>query len=57
MESIVENEAGAEVTFCVRQPEELLQWLLGWGAGIQVIAPQSLREKIRKEVVKMMNHY
>jgi predicted DNA-binding transcriptional regulator YafY len=41
-------------TFRIRRPEELLHWVLGWGAGMQVLEPESFRERVRDEVVKML---
>ncbi|WP_442602352.1 helix-turn-helix transcriptional regulator [Paenibacillus sp. KN14-4R] len=57
MESVEENEQGLLVTCRVRQPEELLLWLLGWGAGVVVLEPLSLRNQMREEVEKMLKHY
>ena len=38
-----ETADGLLVTLAVRQEEEVLQWLLGWGRHVQVREPESLR--------------
>ncbi|KAF6575655.1 helix-turn-helix transcriptional regulator [Paenibacillus sp. SEL3] len=57
MEAIEERADGLHILFRVRQPEELLQWILGWGADMVVLEPESLRERIRAEVEKMLKCY
>jgi len=57
-ESIEEQEDGSLLmTFRVRHPEELLQWVLGWGAGVVVLEPESLRRQVREELHHMLEHY
>ncbi|WP_152396020.1 helix-turn-helix transcriptional regulator [Paenibacillus guangzhouensis] len=57
-ESIEELEDGClHMTFRVRLPEELLQWVLGWGAGVVVVEPESLRRKVREEILHMLEDY
>ncbi|WP_068499617.1 helix-turn-helix transcriptional regulator [Paenibacillus kribbensis] len=48
---------GLYVKFRVRQPEELLQWLLGWGADAVVIEPLSFKQRVKKEIEKMQKRY
>ncbi|WP_134684706.1 helix-turn-helix transcriptional regulator [Brevibacillus migulae] len=57
MDELVEQEDGLLVTLRVRQPEEILQWLLGWGAHMKVLEPESLCQRMREELVAMLNHY
>lgn len=57
LEAMEERADGLHVLFRVRQPEELLQWILGWGADMVVLEPESLRERIRAEVEKMLKCY
>ncbi|WP_311080747.1 YafY family protein [Paenibacillus polymyxa] len=57
MEAIEERADGLHILFRVRHPEELLQWILGWGADVVVLEPESLRERIRTEVEKMLKCY
>jgi predicted DNA-binding transcriptional regulator YafY len=48
---------GLLVTFRVRQEGELLQWLLGWGAHVRVLEPESLRELLVAEAELMLRQY
>ena len=57
MESFEPGEEGWLATFRVRRIEELLQWTLGWGASVRVLEPESLRERIREEIEKMLQRY
>lgn len=55
---VVNEQAGPEgllVTFTVRHEDELLQYLLGWGAGVQVLQPLSLRQRLIEEAQKMIS--
>jgi predicted DNA-binding transcriptional regulator YafY len=56
LEPEAEGETGGSwlATFRVRRLEELLYWVLGWGAGMQVLEPESFREQVRDEVIKML---
>lgn len=57
MEAIEENENGIFATFRVRQPEEILHWVLSWGADVVVLEPESFRHQIHKEIKKMLKRY
>jgi predicted DNA-binding transcriptional regulator YafY len=46
---------GLLVTLRVRQESEVLQWLLGWGAHVRVLEPESLRAQIA-EIARAMLH-
>lgn len=41
----------------VRQLDELLQWVLGWGAGVTVLEPESFRNRIREEAQRILKRY
>lgn len=48
---------GLLVTFHVRQPDDILNWLLGWGSHVRVLEPQSLREMLAHEAqLTLKNH-
>jgi predicted DNA-binding transcriptional regulator YafY len=54
--TIVEEEmpdGGLLVTLHVRSEDEVLQWLLGWGRHMRVLAPDSLRRRIAAEAAAM----
>ena len=48
---------GLLVTLQIRREEELVQWLLGWGAGARVLEPESLRQRIQAEAAQMLKIY
>lgn len=41
----------------VKPTKELYQCLLSFGADVQVISPQSVREKLKEEIDKMRTLY
>ncbi|RIX50078.1 YafY family transcriptional regulator [Paenibacillus nanensis] len=57
IEDMKEHQDGLDVALRVRQLDELLQWVLGWGAGVIVLEPESLRDRIRDEVHNMLKRY
>lgn len=52
-----EHQDGLDVVLRVRQMDELLQWVLGWGAGLIVLEPESFRNRIREEAPKILKRY
>jgi len=57
VEDMKEHQDGLDVVLRVRQPDELLQWVLGWGAGVTVLEPESFRNRIREEAQKILKRY
>ncbi|WP_342437711.1 YafY family protein [Paenibacillus sp. FSL L8-0436] len=57
IDTIEDQPEGLLVTFRVRQAEELLQSVLGWGAGVVVLEPESFRYRVRDELEKMLKRY
>ncbi|MGG2027911.1 YafY family protein [Gottfriedia sp. S16(2024)] len=57
IEDMEEHQDGLYVVLRVRQLEELLQWVLGWGAGVIVLEPESFRNRIREEAEKTLKRY
>ncbi|MBY0054947.1 MULTISPECIES: WYL domain-containing protein [Brevibacillus] len=57
IEEMAEHPDGVLVTLRVRQLEEISSWVLGLGANAFVLAPESLRQKIREEAEKMLKRY
>ncbi|MGW9019310.1 helix-turn-helix transcriptional regulator [Priestia megaterium] len=57
MEDMEEHQDGLHVVLRVHQLDELLQWVLGWGAGVIVLEPESFRNRIREETKKMLKRY
>lgn len=56
-ESAEEHKEGLLVRFRVRTPEELLHLILSWGGAVEVLEPESLRNRIREEAKKMLKRY
>lgn len=48
---------GYYVSFRVREPDEILQWILGWGADVVIIEPESFKIRVREEIEKMLKLY
>ncbi|MGG4342392.1 helix-turn-helix transcriptional regulator [Paenibacillus lautus] len=57
METLEECEDGLLVSLRVRRPEEIIQWVLGWGSNVVVLEPESFRDQIRDEAEKMLKRY
>ncbi|MDQ0899127.1 YafY family protein [Paenibacillus sp. V4I7] len=57
METAEDHPDGLLVNFRVRQPEDLLHWVLGWGADVVVLEPESFRNRVRDEAEKMLKRY
>lgn len=47
--------AGYEVTLQVRDPADVLAWVLSWGADARVLEPGHLAEQVRAEARKMLD--
>jgi predicted DNA-binding transcriptional regulator YafY len=50
-------DGGLLVTLRMRQEDEIIQWLLGWGSHARVLTPSSLRQRIRDEAAAMLRIY
>ncbi len=48
---------GLLVTLRVRHETEIVQWLLGWGANVRILEPDSLRERLLREVEGMLMQF
>ncbi|WML38162.1 YafY family protein [Neobacillus sp. OS1-2] len=57
IEEMEEHQDGLQVVLRVRQHDELVQWVLGWGAAAIVLEPESFRNRIREEAQKMFKRY
>ena len=52
-----ETEDGLLVTLMIRQPSEIMQWLLSWGSRVRIVEPDSLRERLAEEARAMLQNY
>lgn len=41
----------------IAEPQEMLPWIRGWGADVEVLKPEQLRETLKNEVKKMAGLY
>ena len=48
---------GLRVTVKVRQPSEIMGWVLGWGAKVRVLSPESLRVRLKGELEATLKIY
>ena len=51
---VTQTSEGLLVTLRAHQEAELLQWILGWGAGARVLEPETLKKRILEEARKML---
>lgn len=57
LEEVEERPEGLLIHFRVHHPDELLSWVLGWGADVTVLEPDSLCIRVREEIHKMLKRY
>ena len=41
----------------IAEPREMLPWVRGWGADVEVLEPEELREKMKEEIEKLIIIY
>lgn len=56
---VIERDESGGVTFSatVEHTEELKWWILGFGSGVEVLSPESLRGEIAAEIERSHNNY
>jgi predicted DNA-binding transcriptional regulator YafY len=52
-----ETAHGLLVTLNIRQEDEIIQWLLGWGRHVLVLDPPSLRKRLAQEAEAMLHNF
>lgn len=57
IEEMKERPDGLDVVLRVRQPEDLLQWVLSWGADVVVLEPESFQQRVREEARRIFERY
>jgi len=50
-------DGGVEMTLTVTSTLELVPWVLGWGAGCEVVAPEELRRRVAAEHREAAGYY
>ncbi|MHB8194442.1 MAG: WYL domain-containing protein, partial [Bellilinea sp.] len=41
----------------IAEPQEMMPWIRGWGADVEVLEPEGLREVIKAEVIRLHHVY
>lgn len=54
LEDIRDTAEGLRVTLRVHYEQEVLNWLLGWGGGVRILEPESLKKLFLQEAKKML---
>ena len=49
-----EREDGLLVTLRVREPHDILPWLLSWGGSAHVLEPDSVRQRLADEAAAII---
>jgi predicted DNA-binding transcriptional regulator YafY len=57
IEEFKELPEGLWIRLRVRRIEEIFSWVLGWGANVTVLEPESLCWRIREEAEKLLKRY
>lgn len=57
IDQMQEVHEGLLVTMRVRAIDDVLQWVLGWGAEIEVLEPEALRERVYEEALRLLRCY
>src|SRR6185437_11864067 len=52
-----ETAEGLLISLHVRDEQEVVQWLLGWGSHLRVLEPESLRQRIAAEAGAMLRRH
>ena len=52
-----ETAEGLLISLHVRDEQEVVQWLLGWGSHLRVLEPESLRQRIAAEAEAMLRRH
>ncbi len=56
-EALEQQPNGLLVTLKVRREDDVFQWLLGWGAHVRVLEPDSLRQRLIAEARSILSKY
>lgn len=46
----VHDDGTLTLTLCIAEPREMLPWIRSWGAQVEVLAPEWLRERVAEEM-------
>ena len=57
IQNYCETPEGLRVTLKVRHPEEALSWILSWGSSVHILAPESLKDLLKRELEATLKSY
>ncbi|MWV46367.1 WYL domain-containing protein [Paenibacillus sp. HJL G12] len=57
IDAFEEHPDGLQIKLRVRRMEDILYWVLSWGADVTVLEPESLRSRVVKEAQKLLERY
>ncbi len=57
IEAFEEQPEGLQVKLRIRRVEDILSWVLGWGASVKILEPESLRLRVCEEAEKLLKRY
>lgn len=57
LDALEDRADGVLVTLRVRHTGEVMHWVLGWGANMEVLEPETFRQQVREEIEKMSKRY
>ncbi|XWX05447.1 CRISPR-associated helicase Cas3' [Aggregatilineales bacterium SYSU G02658] len=53
----VVQDGRVRVTFHIAEPQEILPWVRSWGADVEIVAPEALREAHKRELARALDRY
>jgi predicted DNA-binding transcriptional regulator YafY len=53
----VHADGGLTLHLCIAEPREMLPWIRSWGAQVEVLAPDWLRERVADELKNAAEMY
>jgi len=57
IEEETQSDDGVQVTFYFENLDYVARWLLRYGTDVDVVEPESLREKLRERALQLAHHY
>ncbi|WP_059052030.1 helix-turn-helix transcriptional regulator [Paenibacillus senegalimassiliensis] len=57
IDDMKEHQDGLDVVLRIRQVDDSLQWVLGWGANVIVLEPEAFRNRICEEAQNILKRY
>ncbi len=58
LETLTETEDGGCIWEApIAEPREMIPWIRGWGADVEVLAPEGLRQTMQSEIHRLVKRY